>query len=764
MKKLKKWCLISIASLLSGFGVLWACGGGDWYILYNYEYTSLIQSKKYLDSTSIPLFKGLNEFTLKEDIDNNINRYDTQITNEWYSYLNGALPKETIKKLLLDDDYKPTIEKLYSNINNPSYSFNYISLKTEKVRSFIQFLQIAKEVEQYAITPIYSWEENARDKYLSTTLLRKVEGLYEGFKGDAFLKNRFWFQAMKANFYSADKKNAIYFFEKSHKEQPKNTLYYRAVSYVGGAYYAMKDFATSNARFAKVFANEPTLKAVAIRNFHPEDEQMFKASVDACENKEDVIALWALLGYYAHEMRAIEAIYALDPQNKNLQYLAAIYLLELEASFNYKNATDVASYKAELKSIVKQQDWKIIEQIANDNKTLDKAFWFNIVGYLNMLDGKYDNAKIAFEKSFQHTNKSQDFADQLKILNTVNQLLSFNDMSKSLEQQMLEPLSWLFKKIKTDNYWEYTESAFTQKNHYYFAKIFAKQYLYKLYLKSNNPIFAQLVAPTQEYYTSASNQEAILSVMNDKKMNTWTKLLVDDYRYTRGQIYYLQGLLAAWDDNMTKAYELMKKASAGHLEMPTLLADPFLGNIQDCNDCDIHAHQKEKYSAQELYLRMYKMQNELKNGKTVYNNAILLGNAFYNISYFGNARDHVISNPIIIAGYLYADVFYKDKWLSMDNAKKYYTIALQNARNDEEKAKAHYMLSKVERNEYYTSAFANSDKTFGGFDRYYNRKENEKDFVAGVHFKALSTLSNTQYYKDVIQECGYFKTYIKSIK
>ena len=148
------------------------------------------------------------------------------------------------------------------------------------------------------------------------------------------------------------------------------------------------------------------------------------------------------------------------------------------------------------------------------------------------------------------------------------------------------------------------------------------------------------------------------------------------------------------------------------------------------------------------------MEEKVKKGEDLYNNYLLLGNAFYNITFYGNARvfyeGAIIGNDITTA-YQMSDSF-KSSLFDMENAKQYYVLALKAAKNDEQKAKCHYMLAKCERNEYYNKNDMNID---------YWDNSKYSAFLAWTGFKKLKEqYSATKYYQDVIKECGYFATYV----
>ena len=139
--------------------------------------------------------------------------------------------------------------------------------------------------------------------------------------------------------------------------------------------------------------------------------------------------------------------------------------------------------------------------------------------------------------------------------------------------------------------------------------------------------------------------------------------------------------------------------------------------------------------------KVKEIQDHVANDVETYSGNILLGNAFYNMSHYGNAR-LFYNNPIVDQYGNYIDEEYSDMLYNNSQTEYYYKKALSVAQNDEEKAKATFLLTKIERNKFYLS------------------KQYVPDEVDFITFKGYKTLmqnySNTKYYQEVINECGYF--------
>jgi hypothetical protein len=127
------------------------------------------------------------------------------------------------------------------------------------------------------------------------------------------------------------------------------------------------------------------------------------------------------------------------------------------------------------------------------------------------------------------------------------------------------------------------------------------------------------------------------------------------------------------------------------------------------------------------------------------------------MSHFGNAR-LFYECKIIGSGQSdpsEIDKPYRKMLTAMDKSNYYYGLALKNAATNEQRAKIQYLLAKCERNEWYTHQYTDLDQSL---DRYDNKGP---DFIAWKGFQELKNYSKTQYYKEVLKECGYFSTFIK---
>jgi hypothetical protein len=268
-----------------------------------------------------------------------------------------------------------------------------------------------------------------------------------------------------------------------------------------------------------------------------------------------------------------------------------------------------------------------------------------------------------------------------------------------------------------------------------------------LYKEKGNAIMAELFGHQTAYYRNPADLEAMKAFMQSPNHSDWEKFALKNYSISLSNIFEYQAVMNAFAGNLDAAIGFMEKTGAEGAQLP---GNPFNGKIKDCHDCDHAAPQKIKYSKLSFLRKMKEMQTHADNGNDVYNNSLLLANAYYNMTYYGNARvfygGNIMDQPANDI-----DPFYIPQLLNCDRARHYYQQAFEAATTDEQRAKCVYMMAKCDRNDYYTSTI------------YLGKGDFDEDFVSWENFGKLDDqYSNTKYYQEVIKECGYFRSYLKS--
>lgn len=663
------------------------------------------------------------------------------IIADWKKYVGNKLTEKDLKYFIFSDSSSTefnSISKVISAKDTKSKLNKKYNLTDQNVRQFFLFLKLAKAVEPYSNTsPSWDYDSNSMESVETMPMkqARTVESVFQAVK-DPFLKSRYWFLTMKSYFYSEKRSETATFFNKTQALIPKKGLYYRGLAYVAGIAHSAKNFGTANYLYAVVFDNCPEMRTTATFCFRPQNQSDFEQALTLCKSNTKKASLWTLYGYYADEVDAIAKIYELEPTNPHLDLLLTRALNKAEQKVN---ATD-SYYERKIGSVFNAQAlspklFELIGKIAKAGNTKTPYLWNIAYGYLNTISGNYNSATSCFaqaEKSIPTTGLAKQ---QLKLFKTFNEIASVKKMDEASQKKLLPLLKWVCSLKEEGN---------KEKNlRYVFLYDWSKTYIGSLYKKQGNVVFSELFFPQSDYYLNPQRLEKMQAYLESNPSNEWDTFVLSLYKIELEDIYEFKAIKLAYANNIKGAIEQMELAGANKDTL--LLGNPFNGNIRDCIDCDHMAKQKVKYSKLDFLKKIDEMQEIVASGGEVFTDNLLLGNAFYNMSFYGNAR--LFYNNKIIDQYNSNNIddTYKGMLVNDKLAGKYYQQALATATNDEQRAKAIYMLTKIERNAFYqTPAF----------------KPYEVDFVYFGGFKTLKTKYNhTKYFQEVINECGYFKKF-----
>lgn len=777
---LNKLFLVSSVALFTVYGIIYACGGGDDWDFFGYN--SNFTPETFTDKSYSPLFLSGDVFYgIGFDTQHN-SRFNEDIKSDWKNYLKTKMDTASVSYFLIGD-----VTSMYSNdtkisknkteitdlhvffktkkANATSLKWSKkVNLKEDKIKSFIEFLYLAQKIETVSINEDYwSYDPVVAKTFNDLKMIQSIENVYNT-TADSFLKNRYWFLTVKANFYSSNKQKAVEFFNKTEKSVPKNILYYRALSYVAGIKYQQKKYSESNYLYAQVFDKCPEMRVVTAYSFHPQNEADWNKSLAMAKDNKEKAALWAIHGYYKDEAQAIEKIYAVDPKSEHLNYLLTRLVNKQEQDINNSfeesakenvpaKKLSVAENKAMNKSKIDNKAFDLVSKIATAGNTEKPYLWNIALGYLQTLKGDYTTADANFDKAEKIMPKTELAKYQLRLLRFVNNMSKIDKLTDRNEQTILADLNWLYQELPKT----YKGGEFRYQN----ASSWSRNYLAALYKANNNPVMTEIFGESRysywndgnAFYDNEKNLLAMKAFLAKPNKTEIEKIGAGIYSLKLKDINNFQAVQATFKNKIPEAIAFLKETDS--VQYSNFLGNPFNGNIKDCHDCEHAAYQKKKYSQIEFLTTIKSMQDKVAQKEDLYTNNLLLGNAFYNITHFGNGRTFY---EISIVGYGSGPYSFRDSMKKMitncDLPKMYYQKAFEAAATKEQKAKCVYLLSKCERNEYYNNKYNN-------VANWWSVEDDKINFIAWNGFRTLKKdYSDTKYYQDVIAECGYFKTYI----
>ncbi|SCW87289.1 hypothetical protein SAMN03159284_05230 [Mucilaginibacter sp. NFR10] len=618
------------------------------------------------------------------------------------------------------------------------------TVSAKMLKAFYSYLKLAKISEVYSVNDqYYSWDKvkpNHSPVKLASTLISAFDA-----ETDPFIKERLWFQAVRYYYFLDNSSSAITvsLFNQFKDHFPKNLIYYRTMGYVAGYYYRQKNYALSNYLYSLCYDYTYKLKIPSFWSFHPQNESDWNATLRLAKTPEEKITLWHMMGVQYDVARAIKTIATINPKSEKLDLLLSRLINIREASSGDGKPAD---------SVIKSDNEgkRLVENIALKNNTAKPYYWNLAAGYLNFLDSNYTAAG-----KFYTTAKSQFPAGdkmivaQGKLLDLMLYIKNLKKMDATAEAKLTEPLNWLanlrdskikIKNLRFDNAISVCNLAI--------SRLYKKQgNLIKEVCFNNN---------AQNFYADSARVQHMIDLLNKPEKTAFEQTMLRYYPITLNNLYYHQAITLVYQQKLPEAIAQLKKMKP---EDFVLAGNPFTGRLADCHDCDHAAPQKQKYTPLSFLQTLNTINTEIKQGKNVYSNAYAIANAYYNITYYGNARlfyesDVVATGPT--GRYYYeGEQRMDDKLTSMQIAMKYYQLARTNATTDEQRARCTFMLSKCALNEIY------NDPEFKGADKFADIKASQP--VTDAYHKYFAQLkekyNNTAYYKEALKECGYFRIY-----
>lgn len=703
--------IFSIASFLISI----ACADGlDW------SDVSHVSNKAFIPTYYSPL--GYNPQISYDDY----KEYDYRSANleDWSAYLGDKITKEKLDELL----YTFTQEQIDS--------LREVREKPDKKGpfcKFIDYLSLAKRSERFADGYLYGWyyEDQTFSKDSAARAMKDVWVAEFNATSDEFLKQRMLFQVVRNHYFSGDPAEGIAFSKKYNSDLRKinELMYWRIRGYEAACYHKLKNYPQSNAIYAEMMAQNENYVQLSDYSFHfMEDTDVLKC-LDLCPTDEARIQVWMMIGKNYDPYRAIEEILRINPKHASIEVLVGrmISAKELEIRGLYEENNPQADI---------DKDITVFKKIINHPEAKAKSQAYAAISYLLYLKGSY-NTSWEFLKNAKSANLNENelYTTNLRIFEVLLELEDLDHFSDDNRKEMMWVMQLQGNWETGVSYYGIQETLITKLSEYF---------------RASKDVRRLAIRPTSRELQNLEELHDLRVFLESNQTEPLSALVKEIACYSLQDVYHLIAVRYTFNNDIENAISFLKKSGADTL---TISGNPFSSRVRDCHECD-HAEYKGPFFTKLAFLEgMKQRKNELLKAPT-FTHALELGNAFYNLSYHGNARLYSEMSAPKYYFYWpnekhewYVDSYYmnvNEAWNNVEEAHMYYEKALIYAQSDEQKAEAHYLLSKCE---------------YVDFISKENRPENT-DFIAGKHFQSLANYSQTKYYQKVLNECGYFRTYI----
>jgi hypothetical protein len=728
-KRISKKFTILFVSLLLTVGIILACGGGDYFEDYINSFFNPYVSK----SDHYATFYISGESSGYPEYYSGVHEFDSVNIDEWSVFFNSKVARTDLKNLV----YKSRIGEIdtlifYIKDNHyaikPKLKNNSLLNFQDKViaKEFLFYLGFAKRCEPFAnYVPDWWDRDNADDPRKQTTAMQKlIDGGKKSFSNakNINIRQRYLFQLVRLMYNAGDYDNCISFCGQYLNTFPlNNSIKYRTLGYLAGSHYKLKEYSKANYLYSVIYDQCDRMQYIAFQNFHPQEEGDWNESLALAKNTHEKTVLWQLLGIYADPLRAMKEIYALDPKSDLVDLLLtrAVNIDEgkfLTVTFYYDKDT-TPNYELK-KAKVNQELQTFIKQVAESKNSANPYLWDLCTGYLYTVSGDFKASETYLTKAVYEANNDRSVSDQVRMFRFVNKIELYERPSAKMEEDFAEELKWL----KSDG-----DSR--AKNVY----AWALHRLSQKYHKFGDLVKAQCLDCIQGpgFYDDPQKMNSLIKLMDKPAKTNFETFILGVHPFSRANLFEYQAINLVYQHRLKEALAKLEACEGAGEE--TFSGDPFLIHINDCHDCDHLAFRGQTLTKRSFVKQMVALEvKTTKSSKEAASAYFNLGNGYYNITYYGNGR-----------AFYQTPLKNEDDIYNCSKAEECYDKAMKLSTDPEFKAKCCFMAAKCEQNNF----FNNKPKDFNG------------DFQAGNYFHLLDNYSQTNYYQDIIRECGYFKTY-----
>jgi hypothetical protein len=705
-------------------------------------YTPHIIEKKELNSfffdPSFPLYQSYEE--------NYITNFNQINVEEWETYFDKKITKVQLEYWLYKSDLKQIDDQIFNirdgkalpNTFNKNHNLNSLSSK-EKTIPFLFYLGFALRNEKFSTKQIHSWEEE-KVKYPEVNITSQIIGgigLLNSEKNN-FIKERYLFQLIRLYFYNNQFDEAIQIYEKNKSEfKTKNSIEQRILGYIAASYKKKGDYSQANLLYSRIFEKSPTLKKSAFLSFHIQNDKEWKKTISLAKTDSEKLALWYIYGVRFNGLQALKEIYSIQKDSEYLDSLLTREINKKEYDFiewRENKKEDNKTFITELKELI-----QFTNKVAEERPT---SFIWNIsAAYLNFASKNFPKAESYLVKSEKESSKKKIYTAQYHLTHLFGKIISKQKIDNSLDQEILPDLEFIFSK----------NAESIKDFRYEYARVWVRSILAHKLAKQNEIEKSEMIKPktTENHFSKIESTQKMISYLNSGKFSKLENFFLK--RSSISPIEYIRhlGSQYLYKDDLDSALKTFKQIPKENLKM--IQTDPFKIKNKDCLSCDIL--KKPIYNEISLVEKMIEIKKQISQNKNVPENYTLLGNVFYNLSYFGTSKFY--TNQVHSFGvYSWLDTYsisyYKPNKkihteLDINPAIRYYQLAIETTTDKEIKARNTFYSAKCELNEWYLNKPENSEQHYKIGSYLKSLKENYKD---------------TNYYKEILGECGYFSKFV----
>ncbi|MEM1323886.1 MAG: hypothetical protein AAGG75_26740 [Bacteroidota bacterium] len=635
-----------------------------------------------------------------------------------------------------------------------------LHMKEKKCVEAADYFVFAKTCEPHAVLESM-WDTPDRDTVAMKRLIREGKRLFLKTKSN-YIKLRYLYQVVRLAHYAKDYPLTLSIYDELYPrmDPEESILNDWILGHRAGAMRAMGQTVQAAYHFMQIFLDSPSRRESAYRSFYIETDEQWEQCMLLCQNDRERAGLYALRAS-AEDSRAaeeMEKIYELTPDNKHLELLLVREIRKMEQGllgaefYDGEHPDEYIKNKDRRSNVIGPnllRLQKLVRRVVEEQQVKHLRLWQLAEGYLEYLAGNfYEAGKTLNDLAMVIENDT--LKEQLAAFDLALKVHELKQMDEETEEQVFRMI------VDNPVYKQFSDFP-----------DFINDRISTLYLdegRVGKAFRCHYDLSDLKYNPQLEIIDDLLAVCNQPEPNLLEEMLIIDQNGVnlRNRLLDIKGSLLMTEGNLEAALAVFQQIPRENWD--DFKFNPFLEHFDDCVLCPIPDTLKTYNKVgilERIFDLQFKGQADMQGGARHF---YALGNAFYNMSYFGRSwdvMDYFRSGATRDRGSRYVHELYGAPFGNNENtdltlAKAYFERAQQLAGNDSElAARATFMAARCERTEYFMSDDY-LDKRGWGMGREIPNVPDEHN----LHYqKLVKDYNHTEFYQFALRECLYFRAY-----
>jgi len=629
-----------------------------------------------------------------------------------------------------------------------------------------RYLTFAKRCEQHVVARGDKWTASQRDVTAMMELIREGKQRFEDTQSH-FVRMRYAYQLVRLAHYAGEWQMTLDLYNELMPRvdrKKKSVIFYWTLGHVAGALQKLGKYPEAAYRYSLIFRNCPSKRTQAFRSFKIRNDDDWQKALRLCNSDAEKSTLYVLRagGSHTWAVADMEAIYALDPQNPQLELLLVSDVQELEKIYLHTPVTDAKNGRsighlkrqAAAKHLLDLQ--KFVRRAIREKQIPEPKTWRAIDGYLELLA----NDRYAADKTWNRLEIDLDSGKPDK--NIFQQLEIWRCLLAvmNLDTTATDTVDHLAYKVRS-------LAAFDQ-NPYF--EPFLQEWLSRAYAENNHPgkaMFAAYPPHTIRYNPRLDIIEDLLKLAHTNDPILLERTMKLDTNPERIKAYFLEtkGVYFLGLGEPEAAAAVMRQIAPGEQALMTQFL-PFANRFGE----KINREPPRETALNRLQIveQLIQFEQQAKAAEALHDTSeaklwLRLGDFWYNTSYFGyewEVRDFYRdgNNQLRLAqGPVFPLEGAPDgnrENLDLKLALEYYERAYRAAHTREMKARTAFMAARCQQKIW----FCNPECRYRPGSQLIPILPPESMIYYDV---LIEKHSKTKFYETVVKECKWLAAYAR---